>query len=147
MSDVPSAIITALRAPPVVNMFDSSIASRERAVRAIAAELSQVAGSVNTAEGWAEYRTESKLYGEGGVDSSLDATQRRDDDREGSSAARGDAETTLRTTVLVGLPGSGVLSLAAAVLRFSSGEVDWTPVIFSPAGEGVDEQEFQNAIS
>lgn len=149
MSDVPSAIITALRASPIVSMFDSSAAARERATRATAAELSQAVVNISTAEGWAEYRPESKLYreGNGGVDSSLEDNQQRDDDHEGPSAARCGAEQTIRTTVVVGLPGSGVLSLAAAVLRFSSGGVDWTPVMFSPAGEGVDEKEFESAIS
>lgn len=149
MSDVPSAIITALRASPIVSMFDGSAAARERAVRATAAELSQAAANVSTAEGWAEYRPDSKLYreGDGGNASSPGDSQQRGDDHEGPSAATGGAGTTLRTTVLVGLPGSGVLSLAAAVLRFSSGGVDWTPVIFSPAGEGVDEKEFESAIS
>lgn len=139
-------------------MFDGSAAARERAARAIATELSQAAASVSTAEGWAEYRPKIMRYreggggGGGGLDSSLGHTQWRcdgDDHLDGSSDARGGggAETALRTTVLVGLPGSGVLSLAAAVLRFSSGGVDWTPVMFSPADEGVDEQEFETAIS
>lgn len=156
LSDVPSAIITALRASPVVSMFDGSAAARERVARATAAKLSQAAASVSTAEGWAEYRRENMLYredGDGGIDTSLGHSHRQcdgDDHEDGSSDARGGgggAEIALRTTVLVGLPGSGVLSLAAAVLRFSSGRVDWTPVMFSPAGEGVDEQEFENAIS
>lgn len=194
MADVPDAVFSALRAAPIGSMFDSSAAARERVVRVTAAELSQAVADASVAEGWAEYLfpPESKCSGEsGGVDnSSLDASQRRDNDNGGNfsatggifsvvggnssvvggkfpaekrncsaagkkiSSCEGDFSATgsitegrLRTTVLIGLPGSGVLSLAAAVLRFSSGGADWTPIIFNPSGEGIDEQEFAGVIS
>lgn len=55
--------------------------------------------------------------------------------------------TRVPVTVLLGLPGSGVLSLAAAVLRFSSGEIEWAPpVVVAAVGEGIDELELHNAI-
>lgn len=57
----------------------------------------------------------------------------------------------LPTTVLLGLPGSGVLSLAAAVLQFSSRSVDWAPVVIvlpSPVDDqgGIDEWDLGEAI-
>lgn len=55
--------------------------------------------------------------------------------------------TYVPATVLLGLPGSGVLTLAAAILRFSSAEIDWAPiVVFTPVDDGIDELDLHEAI-
>lgn len=141
-SAIPAKMLAMLCEPPgVVGMTLSSTtaAERERAVKVVATDLSRVAARLNVAQLTAEYYGGRSAMDNGGAASSCSTT----DGVGGSSIRR---KTAMKTTVLVGLPGSGVLSLAAAVLRFSSGEVDWTPVVFVSAQEGVDELELEKAI-
>lgn len=139
-SDIPAKMLAMLCEPPgVVGMTLSSTtaAERERAVKVVAADLSSVAARLNAAQLTAEYYGIFSAMDTGGAASSCDTI-------DGGGSIR--RKTIMKTTVLVGLPGSGVLSLAAAVLRFSSGEVDWTPVVFVSTQEGVDGLELEKAI-
>lgn len=140
-SDVPAEILAMLCAPPGVagmtlSGTSTSTAERERAVKAVASDLSRTVARLHVAQLTAEYHRGRPVVGTGGDASSCSA------DDGGNILCK----TTLKTSVLVGLPGSGVLSLVAAVLRFSSGEVDWTPVVFVSARQGVDELELGKAI-
>lgn len=132
-------------ASPALDILHSSPSSREQAVQIAAADLSRATADLSAAQLWAEYLPASKNNGRGTTGELNSTNKYRQHDHGRLSSTEGDVEA-LRATVLLGLPGSGVLSLAAVVLRFSSGENDWTPIVFSPSGHGIDELELENTI-
>lgn len=145
-SNIPIAMRAVLCAAPLVGMLTSSASTRERVINVAAANLSTEVADLNAAALWAEYLPTFKTEFDSGRDAVVGLeNEERGDGRGGVCISNGSLQI-LRTTVLLGLPGSGVLSLAAAVLRFLSEGVDWIPIVVNLTGKGVDELGLLKAI-
>lgn len=123
------------------------------ATSAAAAKLVLKTASLNVTAWAAEYQatTTTEQQGTGQNDGGAGISAGNETYESSLSLVRGNADTACTTrvpvTLFLGLPGSGVLSLAAAVLQFSSGEIDWAPaVVVAAVGEGINELELHNAI-
>lgn len=166
-SDIPSPILSVIHDSWLIgNGISSNARVKEEALENAAAKLSLITQDLNSAQLWDAERASplnkpprkkgSKCTDNGDNDSGREGRQGRSEsdnddrpnDRKGSGkiAWRDEDETPMSTTVLIGLPGSGVLTLAAAVLRFSSGAIDWIPVVFNALGKGLDGPELLRAI-
>lgn len=135
--DIPSDIL--INIGNVVMTVENAGERASRVAGATAARLSRVAADVDVALLTMEYQIANEL----GRDRAPNVVHRG---HETSPRDDEDAGMFFPVTLLLGLPGSGVLSAAATILQFSSAEIRWKLVMFTPSRPGIDEIELGRAI-